>query len=257
VGGLKQKCRTESKWPRFPSPHRGEVGTARSALPGGGLKKGVAIRIEIVPSILSADIGRLAEQVEQAAAAGADRIQVDVMDGHFVPNLTFGPLVVEAVRRATDLPIEAHLMIERPEQFIAAFAKAGATLIEVQVEATTSLYRTVAAIKDLGALAGVAINPATSIEDLREILPYITTVNVMTVEPGFGGQKFIPGSPDKIRRLRSIAPHIEIEVDGGIDAVTAPLVVKAGATVLVAGSSVYGHKGGVAAGIRAIREAIV
>jgi ribulose-phosphate 3-epimerase len=162
-------------------------------------------KVEVVPSILSADAGRLAEQVVEAVAAGADRI---------------------------------------------------ATLIEVQVEATTSLYRTVLAIKDLGAKAGVAINPATSLEAVREILPYITTVNVMTVEPGFGGQLFIPGSPDKIRRLRSMAPHIEIEVDGGIDAVTAPLVVKAGATVLVAGSAVFGHKQGVAAGIAAIRNAI-
>jgi ribulose-phosphate 3-epimerase len=213
-------------------------------------------RIEIVPSILSADVGRLAEQVQEAEAAGADRIQVDVMDGHFVPNLTFGSLVVEAVRRVTNLPIEAHLMIERPEMFIEAFVKSGATLIEVQVEATTSLYRTVSSIKELGAQAGVAINPATSLEALREILPYITTVNVMTVEPGFGGQKFIAHSPEKIRRVRAMAPKVEIEVDGGIDAKTAPLVVRAGATVLVAGSAVYGHKLGVAAGIRAIRRAL-
>jgi ribulose-phosphate 3-epimerase len=213
-------------------------------------------RIEIVPSILSADAGRLAEQVMEAARAGADRIQVDVMDGHFVPNLTFGPLVVEAVRRVTDLPIEAHLMIERPELFIEAFANAGASLIEVQVEATTSLYRTVMRIKELGAKAGVAINPATSVETLREILPYISTVNVMTVEPGFGGQKFIVHSPEKIRRVRALSADVEIEVDGGIDAATAPLVVKAGATVLVAGSAVYGHKHGVAAGIQAIRKAI-
>jgi len=213
-------------------------------------------RIEVVPSILSADVTRLGEQVEEAAAAGADRIQVDVMDGHFVPNLTFGPLVVEAVRRVTDLPIEAHLMVERPELFIEAFAKAGASLIEVQVEATPSLYRTVQAIKDLGAKAGVAINPATPVEALREILPYIALINVMTVEPGFGGQKFIAHSPDKIRRLRAIAPDVEIEVDGGIDATTAPLVVKAGATVLVAGSAVFGHKQGIAAGIAAIRKAV-
>ena len=212
--------------------------------------------IEIVPSILSADIGRLAEQVEEAEAAGADRIQVDVMDGHFVPNLTFGPQVVEAVRRATKLPIEAHLMVERPEVFVEAFAKAGATLIEVQVEATSSLYRTVQTIKELGAMAGVAINPATPVEDLREILPYIDLVNVMTVEPGFGGQKFIPHSPEKIRRIRGMSSEIEIEVDGGIDARSAPLVVAAGATVLVAGSSVYGFKGGVAAGIKAIRKAL-
>ena len=219
---------------------------------GGSVKK-----IEVVPSILSADLTRLGDQVKEAVAGGADRIQVDVMDGHFVPNLTFGPLVVEAVRRVTTLPIEAHLMVERPELYIEAFAKAGATLIEVQVESTTSLYRTVQAIKDLGAHAGVAINPATSVESLREILPYITTVNVMTVEPGFGGQKFIAHSPEKIRRVRAMAPKVEIEVDGGIDAKTAPLVVKAGATVLVAGSAVFGHKQGIAAGIRAIRQALV
>ncbi len=213
-------------------------------------------KIEIVPSILSADVTRLGDQVREAVAAGADRIQVDVMDGHFVPNLTFGPLVVEAVRRITDIPIEAHLMVDRPELFIEAFAKSGATLIEVQVESTTSLYRTIDSIKELGADAGVAINPATSIEALREILPYISLVNVMTVEPGFGGQKFIVHSPDKIRRLRSLAPDIEIEVDGGIDAQTAPLVVKAGATVLVAGSSVFGHKNGIEAGIRALRIAV-
>src|SRR5438128_2729202 len=213
-------------------------------------------RIEIVPSILSADVGRLAEQVEEAEAAGADRIQVDVMDGHFVPNLTFGPQVVEAVRRATKLPIEAHLMVERPEVFLEAFAKAGATLIEVQVEATSSLHRTVQTTNELRAKAGVAINPATPVEDLREILPYIDLVNVMTVEPGFGGQKFIPHSPDKIRRLRAMSAEIEIEVDGGIDAQTAPRVVEAAASVLVAGNSVYGYKGGVAAGIKAIRDSL-
>jgi len=213
-------------------------------------------RIEIVPSILSADIGRLNEQVSEAVAAGADRIQVDVMDGHFVPNLTFGPAVVEAVAKVTALPIEAHLMIDNPEQFIEAFAKSGATLIEVQVESTTSLYRTVQSIKELGASAGVAINPATSLEALREILPYISLVNVMTVEPGFGGQKFIVHSPEKIKRLRAMAPDVEIEVDGGIDAQTAPLVVEAGATVLVAGSSVFGFKNGIEAGIRALRIAV-
>jgi ribulose-phosphate 3-epimerase len=213
--------------------------------------------IQIVPSILSADVGRLAEQVKEAEAAGADRIQVDVMDGHFVPNLTFGPLIVEAVRRATRLPIEAHLMIDHPEVFIEAFAKSGATLIQVQVEATTSLYRTVHEVKALGCKAGVAINPATPVENLREILPYIDQVNVMTVEPGFGGQKFIARSPEKISRLRGMDPDIEIEVDGGIDAKSAPLVVSAGATVLVAGSSVFAFKQGVAAGIKAIRQAVV
>ena len=213
-------------------------------------------RIEIVPSILSADVGHLAEQVKEAEAAGADRIQVDVMDGHFVPNLTFGPMVVEAVREATSLPIEAHLMIERPELFLEAFAKSGATLIEVQVESTTSLHRTVDVIKKLGAKAGVAINPATPVEALRDVLPYVDLVNVMTVEPGFGGQKFIAHSPDKIRRVRELGPDFEIEVDGGIDPRTAPLVVAAGATVLVAGNSVYGNRAGVAAGIKAIRDAV-
>jgi ribulose-phosphate 3-epimerase len=214
------------------------------------------VSIEVVPSILSANVGRLADQVAEAERAGADRIQVDIMDGHFVPNLTFGPLVVEAVRQATKLPIEAHLMVERPELFIEAFVKAGATLIEVQVESTTSLYRTVQTIRELGAKPGVAINPGTPVEELREILPYVDLVNVMTVEPGFGGQKFIPHSPEKIRRVRALAPDFEIEVDGGIDARTAPLVVAAGATVLVAGNSVYGFKGGVAAGIKAIRESL-
>jgi len=218
---------------------------------------GGSVKVEIVPSILSADAGRLADQVKEAERAGADRIQVDVMDGHFVPNLTFGPLVVEAVRRATRLPIEAHLMVEQPELFVEAFFKAGATLIEVQVESTTSLYRTVQTIRELGAKAGVAINPGTPVEDLREILPYVDLVNVMTVEPGFGGQKFIPHSPEKIRRVRALGSDFEIEVDGGIDARTAPLVVAAGATVLVAGNSVYGNKAGVAAGIKAIRDAVV
>ncbi len=214
------------------------------------------MKVEVVPSILSADAGRLADQVAEAESGGADRIQVDVMDGHFVPNLTFGPLIVEAVRRSTKLPIEAHLMVQRPELFLEAFVKAGATVIEVQVEATTSLYRTVQTIRELGAKPGVAINPGTPVEDLREILPYVDLVNVMTVEPGFGGQKFIPHSPEKIRRVRALSKDIEIEVDGGIDARTAPLVVAAGATVLVAGNSVYGYKGGVAAGIKAIREAL-
>src|SRR3979411_2791228 len=221
-----------------------------------GRRGPVRRKIEVVPSILSADIGRLAEQVKEAEAARADRIQVDVMDGHFVPNLTFGPLVVMAVRRATRLPIEAHLMIEQPELFLEAFVKAGATLIEVQVEATTSLYRTVQTIKELGCKAGVAINPATPLEDLKEILPYIDLVNVMTVEPGFGGQKFIARSPEKISRLRAMVPEMEIEVDGGIDAKSARLVVSAGATVLVAGNSVFGFKQGVAAGMKALRDAL-
>ena len=211
--------------------------------------------IQIVPSILSADLTRLGEQVREAEAAGADRIQVDVMDGHFVPNLTFGPGMVQAVRSLTDLPIEAHLMVEQPDLFIQSFARAGATVIIVQVEATSSLYRTVQRIKDLNVKAGVAINPASSVESLREIAPYVDMVNVMTVEPGFGGQAFIPTSPDKVRRVRQLG-EFEIEVDGGIDAETAALVVPAGATLLVAGNAVFGFKQGVAAGIKAIRNAV-
>ncbi|HEY4027067.1 MAG TPA: ribulose-phosphate 3-epimerase [Candidatus Dormibacteraeota bacterium] len=213
--------------------------------------------IQVVPSILSADLTRLGEQVREAVAAGADRIQVDVMDGHFVPNLTFGPGVVSAVRSvAPEVPIEAHLMVERPEQFVEAFAGAGADYILVQVESTPSLYRTVHAIAEAGAQAGLVLNPATPVETLRELLPYVRMVNVMTVEPGFGGQRFIVTSPDKIRRVRDLAPDMDIEVDGGIDERTAPLVVEAGATLLVAGSSVYGHPEGVAAGIRALRIAV-
>jgi ribulose-phosphate 3-epimerase len=214
-------------------------------------------RVRIVPSILSADLTRLGDQVREAVEAGADRIQVDVMDGHFVPNLTFGPDVVRAVRRcAPGLPIEAHLMVERPEQYVHQFVEAGADYVLAQVESTHSMYRTVHLIAEAGAQAGAVLNPATPVEAVRELVPYVSLVLVMTVEPGFGGQRFIESSPDKIRRVRDLAPHLDIEVDGGIDAVTAPLVAAAGATLLVAGSSVYGHPEGVAAGVRALRDAV-
>ena len=213
--------------------------------------------VVIVPSILSADLGRLGAQVEEAAAAGADRIQVDVMDGHFVPNLTFGPAAVKAVKAAAPgLPVEAHLMVLRPEQHLEAFAAAGADYIQVHVEATTGLFRAVEMIRRLGVLPGVAISPATPVEQLREIVEQVAQVNVMTVEPGFGGQAFIAQSPAKIRRLRELSPAVEIEVDGGIDATTAPLAFRAGATCLVAGRSVYGFAGGIAAGIAALRSAV-
>ncbi|HKF77315.1 MAG TPA: ribulose-phosphate 3-epimerase [Candidatus Dormibacteraeota bacterium] len=212
--------------------------------------------VRVVPSILSADLTCLGAQVREAAAAGADRIQVDVMDGHFVPNLTFGPDVVRAVRRAVpELPIEAHLMVERPELFVEQFAEAGADYVLVQVESTTSLWRTILAISHAGATPGVVLNPATPVEMLSEVLGEVSLVNVMTVEPGFGGQAFIEAMVPKIARLHALAPAVEIEVDGGIDARSTPLVVGAGATLLVAGSSVFGHAEGVAAGIGALRRA--
>jgi ribulose-phosphate 3-epimerase len=211
--------------------------------------------VGIVPSILSADFLRLGDQVREAESAGADRIQIDIMDGHFVPNLTMGPAIFKAVRGVTRLPLEAHLMVESPERYLDLFIEAGADVVLVQVESTYSLYRTVTAIKAAGARPGVALNPATPVESIREILPYVDQVLVMTVEPGFGGQAFVPGSPEKIRRVRELAPDHDLEVDGGIDAETARLAVEAGANLLVAGSSVYGFKAGIAAGIAALREA--
>jgi ribulose-phosphate 3-epimerase len=222
--------------------------------PGGG-RRDIGSPL-IVPSILSADFNRLGEQVREAVAAGADRIQVDVMDGHFVPNLSMGPQFVTAVKRAADIVVEAHLMVERPELFVAMFVNAGADVVIVQVEATYSLYRVLQSITEAGARAAVALNPATPVESLREIVPYVSEINVMTVEPGFGGQRFIETSPSKIERVRELAPDVEIEVDGGIDPATAPLCVAAGASVLVAGSSVFGHPDGPAAGIAALKAAL-
>ena len=214
----------------------------------------------VVPSILSADFTRLGEQVAAAQSGGADRLQIDVMDGRFVPNITVGPLVVEAVRRATSLPLEAHLMIVEPERYVADFAQAGADIIIVHQEVSPHLHRTVEQIKRLGKRAGVAINPATPLANLQEILDDIDLVLCMTVDPGFGGQAFINGVLSKIARLRAMieqhGARCDLEVDGGIHSETAPLVVKAGANVLVAGSAVFGDKDGVAAGIGRLRQAI-
>ncbi|HET9110378.1 MAG TPA: ribulose-phosphate 3-epimerase [Ktedonobacterales bacterium] len=214
----------------------------------------------IVPSILSADFARLGQQVEEAQAGGADRIQIDVMDGRFVPNITVGPMVVDAVRRHTTLPLEAHLMIVEPERYIEDFAHAGADIIIVHQEVSPNLHRTVQQIHALGKRAGVAINPATPLATLQEILGDIDLALCMTVNPGFGGQAFIETMVSKIERLRAmILQHggvCDLEVDGGISPTTAPIVTHAGANVLVAGSSVYGAPGGVAAGIAALRAAI-
>lgn len=214
----------------------------------------------IVPSVLSADLARLGEQVKEAEAAGADRIQVDVMDGRFVPNITFGPLVVQAVRRSTLLPVEAHLMIVEPERYVDDFAEAGADVIIVHQEAALHLHRTVEQIHQLGKKAGVALNPSTPAAMLDDILGDLDHVLVMTVNPGFGGQKFIESTLTKIARVRAMMNERgldrDIEVDGGIDTATAPLVVKAGANLLVAGSSVFAGVASVAESICHLRASV-
>ena len=213
----------------------------------------------VVPSVLSADFGRLAEQVTAAEAGGADRLQIDVMDGRFVPNITVGPLVVEAIRRNCRLPLEIHLMIVEPERYLADFAAAGGDILIVHQEVSPHLHRTVEEIKRLGKKAGVAINPATPLAVLQEILGEVDLVLCMTVDPGFGGQTLIPSTLPKIERLRAmISQHqasCDLEVDGGIHNETARPVVLAGANVLVAGSSVYGDADGVAAAIARLRAA--
>jgi len=200
--------------------------------------------IEIAPSILSADFARLGEQVELVASAGASYIHVDVMDGHFVPNITIGPLVVKAVRSVTSLPIDAHLMIERPDNFIAEFAKAGANMISVHPEATYHLHRTLNYIRQTGCQAGVVLNPATPLAAIEEVLNEVDYVLLMSVNPGFGGQQFIRSSLDKLRRLRTLirerGARARIEIDGGIGLENAAEVAAAGAEILVAGSAVFG-----------------
>jgi ribulose-phosphate 3-epimerase len=214
----------------------------------------------IVPSILSADLTRLGEQVKEAEAAGAGRIQVDVMDGRFVPNITFGPLVVQAVRRSTSLPVEAHLMIVEPERYVADFVAAGADVIIVHQEAALHLHRLVEQIHQLGKKAGVALNPSTPAATLEAILGDLDHVLVMTVNPGFGGQKFIESTLTKIARVRAMMNKRgldrDVEVDGGIDTATAPRVVKAGANLLVAGSSVFAGMASVAESIRHLRASV-
>ena len=214
--------------------------------------------VRIAPSILAADFARLGEQVTQVAGAGAGLIHVDVMDGHFVPNITMGPLVVSALARVTTVPLDVHLMISDPDRYLDAFAKAGAATISVHAEATVHLHRTLARIRQLGARAGVAINPGTSVEVLREVVDVLDQVIVMSVNPGFGGQSFIPRSLDKVRSVRALtagAGHpIDISVDGGVDLTNAGALAQAGATILVAGASVFGQPDPAAA-TRALQQA--
>ena len=211
----------------------------------------------IAPSLLAADFVRLAEDIARVEAAGADWLHLDIMDGHFVPNLTFGPPIVAAIRKITKLPLDVHLMVTNPAALVDAFAAAGADWLTVHVETEPHLHRLVTHIRELGVRPAVVLNPATPLSSLEEILPEVDMVLVMSVNPGFGGQKFIPSSIDKIRRLKkqiiAVNREVLIEVDGGINAVTSPLVREAGAEVLVAGSAVFGSDDLVAA-IRQIRE---
>ena len=216
-------------------------------------------KIKIAPSILSADFSRLGDEIKAAEAAGADIIHVDVMDGHFVPNITIGPLIVEAARRSTKLPLDVHLMITNPELYIADFARAGADYLAVHVETAYHLHRLVQSIREhKGVKAAVALNPATPLSVLDHILPDLDMVVIMSVNPGFGGQSFIPAAMDKIRQLRKriddLGLSIEIEVDGGVKPENAAEVIRAGADILVAGSAVFGKKDYTAA-IRGIRGA--
>lgn len=216
--------------------------------------------ISLVPSILSADFTRLGEQVREAEAGGAQRIQIDVMDGHFVPNITMGPLVVEAVRKCTSLPLEVHLMITNPQEYIETFAKAGADVIIVHQEVCPHLHRVIKQIKSTGKQAGVALNPSTPVFMLTDMLSFLDLVLIMTINPGFGGQEFIPETLPKISAVRQMINerhlNIDVEVDGGIHTQTAPLVVKAGANLLVAGSAVYNKNESVAQALERLRKAI-
>ena len=214
----------------------------------------------IAPSILSADFSRLGEEVKRVEQAGADWIHVDVMDGAFVPNITIGPLVVEAVRRTTELPLDVHLMIEKPERYVTDFVKAGASTVSVHVEACPHLHRSLAQIREAGARASVALNPATPASSVEAVLSEVDQLLVMTVNPGFGGQKFIEGSVDKVSRLRRRLDELrlstELEVDGGVIADNAPRVVGAGANVLVAGAAVFNKNESVSQAIARLRESL-
>jgi len=217
-------------------------------------------KVKLAPSILSADFGRLGEQVAEATKAGADYIHIDVMDGHFVPNITVGAPVVVAIRRCTNLPLDVHLMIEAPELKVKQFAEAGADIITVHVEACPHIHRVVQLVKGLGVKVGVSLNPGTPMDMLAEILSDLDLVLVMTVNPGFGGQTFIEAMLGKIASVRAELDRrglaAELEVDGGINAENAPRVVKAGARVLVAGAAVFNPKQTVAEALGKIRASL-
>jgi ribulose-phosphate 3-epimerase len=214
----------------------------------------------LAPSILTADLGRLADEIRAAEQAGADWIHLDVMDGHFVPNLTFGPHIVEAVRKSTNLPLDVHLMITEPEKYAPVFAGAGATIITMHQEACTHLNRQIAQLHELGVKAGVALNPATPVHMLEDIAADIDLVLVMTVNPGFGGQSFIEHSLDKVRRMRELLQRsgskADLEVDGGISEVNIATVARAGANVFVVGSAVYNDRRSVRESIGVLRSAL-
>jgi len=216
--------------------------------------------IIIAPSILAADLNHLGEQVKSAVAGGADWIHVDVMDGRFVPNISFGPNAVKAVRRVTDLPIDVHLMIVEPEKHLQAFADAGTNHITVHYETCPHIHRTLQRIREMGMSPGIVINPGTPINVLSELTHDFDSVLIMTVNPGFGGQSFIPSMYDKIRRTRALleksGSKAEIQVDGGISSETIKACYEAGATNFIAGSAVFRHEDGVTAGISALRTAI-
>lgn len=217
-------------------------------------------RYRIAPSILTADLGRLADEIQAAEEAGVDAIHLDVMDGQFVPNLTLGPAIVEAVRKATSLPLDLHLMILTPDRMVPDFVRAGATSITVHQEVCYHLERQIAQIHELGAQACVAINPATALSTVEEIAADLDMLLVMSVNPGFGGQSFLPNTVDKVRRARILlearGSHAEIQVDGGINTATIRSVAQAGATVFVTGSAVYNPKQPVTEAVRALREAL-
>jgi ribulose-phosphate 3-epimerase len=202
--------------------------------------------VKIAPSILSADFSKLGDEISDVEKGGAELIHVDVMDGHFVPNITIGPLVVESIRPITKLPLDVHLMIENPDLYIESFAKAGADYITVHVEACQHLHRTIQLIKSFGVKAGVVLNPATPVQWIEPILEELDIVLLMSVNPGFGGQKFIPSVLNKIKQVKDLAIQkgidLEIEVDGGVNEQTARLCIEAGATILVAGSAVYNQE---------------